>query len=499
MGRVLFIFLMSWSIGQTIYTETWFNVNNQAIRLRRLTNCHHVSRGNQQDTCDCCLIKAIEKEHLSPSQAIRKCATSYHCRFPHGSYIREESATTQIKQARKNLRAMTIIDIERLAYPVEISKNGVLSNEDVRNIIQSLHKEKYLDLPANLFEEDKIMVKPLGASAKGHFSGQLFSISYNDNSLTDETMSSSTKPLYVLKETKKGVKEIKHLYQISVSPLINEKISTTEKMADKEVLSESMAQIAFDDVHFKIKTMGETRYFSLLQTAPGKSLHHHFVEFGEVADSSDCDNPQFQVALKKIKHIFYRVGESISLLHQKYAVIEVKRPFAKARTYLHGDLHSANIFFDEKTDLVTLIDNETFALSLKRPSSGVNDIVEFYIMHTIHTLAHQVSRQLTINQEFGIHDQLWHELWRSLFAGYFAAFGPISKDEFEVLYQGFRQEFFDGFSELKIFESIRYFMDQRKLKRFGPSIRRSQIKHHELAKLFDIFYQSETKKYLDQP
>jgi hypothetical protein len=167
-------------------------------------------------------------------------------------------------------------------------------------------------------------------------------------------------------------------------------------------------------------------------------------------------------------------------------------------TLNHGDLHSENIFWDDKNQHLTLIDNETFALSVKHPSSGVNDIVEFYMLHTVHTVAHAVSSQLTTNEEFGINDALWHELWRSLFYGYLTAYNPTTPAAFSKLFEDFHKEFMNGLSQFRMLKNLRDFTDQRKLKRFGPSIRRSKIKHHELKETFDRLYQQGIARFNEQ-
>jgi hypothetical protein len=253
--------------------------------------------------------------------------------------------------------------------------------------------------------------------------------------------------------------------------------------------------VAFDDLHFKLKTNGKTRYFSLLQTAPGKSLNKHIRDFGTIAQKADFDDKEFAVALSKIKHIFYRIGYAMSELHQRYADPTDKREGPLKRTLVHGDLHSENVFYDELTDKVTLIDNETFALSIKRPSLGVDDILECYLLHTMKTIAHAATSQLTNNLEFGIDDSLWHELWRALFDGYLSAFGDLSRADFELLFNDFRVEFYNGLSHRHILQYPHNLSDQRQLKRIGPSVRRHRIKYEVLATSFAKLYAKKMRDY----
>jgi hypothetical protein len=161
---------------------------------------------------------------------------------------------------------------------------------------------------------------------------------------------------------------------------------------------------------------------------------------------------------------------------------------------VHGDLHSQNLFYDDATGVITLIDNETFALSLDEPCSGVNDIVEFYLVHTVKTIAHNFSNQLVINIEFGIDDRLWHELCRQLFLGYLTAFGPMASDDLQCLIHGFNRQILQGCSHFYLFTSPYHLMDQRRLKRLGPSFRRLNIQNNALKQTLDKLQQSLTSK-----
>ncbi|HXW60417.1 MAG TPA: hypothetical protein VEK06_02660, partial [Myxococcota bacterium] len=290
--------------------------------------------------------------------------------------------------------------------------------------------------------------------------------------------------------------EIANLHKVYASKLGDEKYATVDIMlGNTKARSNTIANISFDDLHFKFTTGGKTRYFSLLQTAPGRSFHKILKEFGELAKAKDLDDEELLIAYKKTKHIFYRVGFAMSELHQKYNPNNERNPLDLSNTLIHGDLHSENIFYDEDSDKVTLIDNETFAFSLSNPCSGVNDIVDLYMVHTIRLIAHNLTNQFTSNEEFGINDTLWHELWRHLFYGYFDAFGDISKEDFDVLYAEVRKDFFKSFSHLNIFSALKNLVDQRKLKRLGLSDRRKYIQKIELVRLFERTYNSHAKQY----
>jgi hypothetical protein len=477
-------------LAQICVAETWITINDKPIELTPRTSCSRVARGKIQPKCDCCLLQNHHVLAYNAAESAMRCTTQFHCAYDEDIVSRLERADEEVKHAQQRLNAMSIVDVDKLEQSPHLPKDGLLSSDDVTNILAALQRYGHLKLPSSLFDTSansdmKLFVKPLGDSKKGVYSGQLFFVGYSE--------AAQTKPLYILKETKKGPREISHLYKINMSRLKNERTDTYALHFGNATMRElTIAHIAFDDLHFTLTTNGITRYFSLLQTAPGKSVNKHLRDFGKIIKAADTD--VYEKELARMHHLFFRLGEAMSKLHQAYADPEHPRKKPLQRTFVHGDLHSENIFFDDESDVVTLIDNETFALSLRRTSLGVDDIVEFYMMHTLKTIAHTVASQLTSNTEFGIDDELWHELWCSLFDGYLAAYHPRSQKEFDILFYDFKNKFYQGLSQLRVFISPHAFLDQRKLKRFGPTIRRAHIKHHELRKTFKQLYRINHKR-----
>jgi hypothetical protein len=483
--------LLILSLCRMSVAETWITLHKESIRLKEFTSCARVAKDGEQDLCDCCLVKNVDVLGYNAAEAAGRCTVNHRCFFAEETYYDLAAARQSVALSRQRLKSMTIANVDTLRNPPELPLDGALNGEDIIDIMHALNSEGWLNLPSQLFEKDSdgnrsIFATPLSDKDKGFYSGQLFFVGYKifavDNNDDEEQ---KTIPLYIVKETNKGTSEISHLYKVSASRLQGERVDTYDKHFGTFVEpSSTIAHIAFDDLHFKLKTSGATRYFSLLQTAAGQSLNKYLRTFGAVAQSLDTTDEQFEQEFIKIKHIFYRIGFAMSELHQKYADITDDRKGPLKRTFVHGDLHSQNIFYDEMTDKVTLIDNETFSLSLKRPSLGIDDIVEFYLLHTVKTVAHSVSFQLTNNREFGISDAIWHDMWRALFDGYLSAYGDLSEQEFEDLYDDFKDEFYEGFSQLHIFCSLHNLLDQRKLKRLGPSVRRSRIGREDLAATF---------------
>jgi hypothetical protein len=203
--------------------------------------------------------------------------------------------------------------------------------------------------------------------------------------------------------------------------------------------------------------------------------------------SSALQNKNAEIQRREIllaKNMFYRVGFAMSKLHQKYATKNIRKCQQLGKTYIHGDFHAQNVFYDQLSGTVTLIDNETFSLALKKRTSGVNDIVDLYLLHTVKTVAHQFTKQILTNQQLGIDDILWHELWHDLFLGYINAYEFSDESCLQDAFWEFRAKFYEGLSNAQLFDSIKNFKDQRVLKRFGPSYRRFYVKEHYLDQAF---------------
>jgi hypothetical protein len=368
---------------------------------------------------------------------------------------------------------------------LEVLPKGMLNAGSVLSILRVLAGPAHLGFVGKMLKKKPdgscLKIKKLGGQVKGVHTGQLFAILYDQSCLRADLEGESVyKPLYILKESTKGFSELNNLFKVRKSP-VGDKYIATEKIVYSQMPPkvDDEAKISFEDVHFKISLHHKSRYYSLLQTALGKSFQQHLVSFAESINEAN-DKATYEKIVIRMKHMFYRIGFSLSKLHQRYN--DGTSLFGK--TYTHGDLHAQNLFYDEVTDEVTLIDNETFSMSLKRLNSGINDIVDLYLLHSVKTWAHYFCNLYTC-KDLNIEDSLWHELWHELLWGYLKAFEPI-EDEYTrvLLFQNLQVKFTEGISNWKLFDSLRNLKDQRMLKRVGPSSRRSMLKEKELRHMF---------------
>lgn len=386
-------------------------------------------------------------------------------------------------QAKGKLGLITVNESDGIIVP----QSGLLDSDSVRQILSVLTNKAELSFLKIMLEKKSegacIKIKPLGKNVKGVHTGQLFAISVKESCLVGEGKAASDKfrPLYILKESKKGVSEIKNLVQMRKSSLNSRYVSTEQRLADQvEGIGYEMARVTFEDVHFILHRHHQgMRYFSLLQTAPGKSFQEHLRVFGEQMLVLDRESQEYYSEIARMKHIFYRVGFALSKLHQQFA----RESGILGKSYTHGDLHAQNLFYDDETEDVSLIDNETFCFSLKKRTSGINDIVDLYLLHSVKTVAHQFSNLLT-NVDLNIDDDLWHELWGYLFLGYLEAYENFTEAEKIIAFEQFKHKFIASLSSWQVFDSVRNFKDQRMLKRVGPSTRRMWLKEKRIHETF---------------
>lgn len=362
---------------------------------------------------------------------------------------------------------LQLLEVSDFVDPTSFAK-GDLDDISITKLLHAFAHKGHLSMDEALFANPNrcLRLQPISTQNKGKFSGQVFSISYNVICMEHSSVigQSRWENLYILKETKKGKAEIDNLRAVNRSPIGDLR---TSPAGAKE------AHIAFDDLYFVLRQGSRQRYFSLLRTADGKSLYFYLKRFaqGLKRDSS-----------RELK-MFYNVGYALSKFHQRFE--EKVLGAYLGRTYIHGDCHAQNIFYDEDTGKVTLIDNESLALGLDKKSSGVNDIVDLYLLHTVKTIAHRYAPNLPTNKEFGIDDEIWHSFIQELFLGYLEAYEISNQIAKSQLFDSFAHEVVKELSAFRPFTTLTNLTDQRKQKRFGLSKRRLGLKEKHVVSLLE--------------
>lgn len=371
-----------------------------------------------------------------------------------------------------------LIDVTKFSDLV-IPKDGHLHRSDVLNIIRKLVSINYLDIPASLLRPYCLRIESLSKRDKGFFSGQIFIIKYHVSCIDKPHFTEDEYlPLYVLKESINGQREEKNFSKINKSTLLQERIATTKLMLSpfsKKI--QELPIITFSDANFVIPAGNKIRHFSLLQMAQGKSLKHHLRELGRALRKKNR-----QEALKKATIMFYRIGFTSGKFHQKYAESSSNERNLLPVSVAHGDFQASNIFFDDASNNVYYIDNETMAFSIDKPILGVSDLVDLYVLHSSKTIAHTFCPGLLVHHNFDISDDIWHTLWRSLLRGYLESFEHIKEPSQKAhLFIEVRDNFTNRHDFIRSPHKI---WDQRRLKRLDFKNKRKKTIKRELIRLF---------------
>jgi hypothetical protein len=423
------ILLLVWILfAEQSLAVIWIYLDNKFSKLKEHTTCKNYAFAGAE--CDCCLIIKTKIHKLSIEDAAVFCRAEQSC-----SNIDSPDLSINI------LRPFEIIDINKNLVAHKLPKIDHLNLETIPHLLEFSSEQRFLPtLSSEPLKRDCFKASMLKEAVKGVNTGELFALSLKAKCLNKNDAEDKWLELFILKETTKGLAELQNLFRVRSSNLENEYISTAQMINNDLNSKKSGFHIAFDEFNFKINTSGKSRYYSILQKARGKSIHTHLFELGLKLKDSSLSKNEKEIYTNNVKEIFYNVGSALSTLHQKYA-FPTDESMILRKTYTHGDCHAQNIFYDENSKIVSLIDNETFALSQKKPHSGINDLVDFYLLHTANTVAHIFAPQLWTNDEFGINDFIWHELWRHLFLAYIDAFNfnDVNKRKIEV--DKFRQAF----------------------------------------------------------
>lgn len=371
-----------------------------------------------------------------------------------------------------------LIDMTKFS-DLSLPKDGRLGRDDVQNIIRKLLSIDYLDLPPSLLKPYCLRIEPITKRDKGFFSGQIFTIKYHVSCLSSEYYSDEEYlPLYVLKEATNGQREAKNFSKINKSTLLQERMSTRKLILSPFFPKEQeLPIITFSELNFVIPTHDKVRYFSLLQMAQGKSLKHHLRDLGRALRKKNR-----REALTKATDMFYRIGITSGKFHQKYSVVSEEQQNLLPLSFAHGDFQAANIFFDFDSNNVYYIDNETMAFSIDKPSLGISDLVDLYVLHSSKTIAHTFCPSLLVHHNFDISDDIWHTLWRSLLRGYLESFSHIKEPSQKArLFIEVRDTFINRHDFIRSPHKI---WDQRRLKRIDFQKKRKKIIDRELTRLF---------------
>lgn len=259
-------------------------------------------------------------------------------------------------------------------YPTRflIDHNGHLTEESVKHFLVSALEQK--QLPA-FSDTECLNVKNI-MNDKGAFTDQLFVIESSCDgcfSLECETQQ------FILK----GVVQANEINKLNTAstyaPLLP--VIYPNRQAN-------LPQLNFPFYFLSYEYGGKRHRLSLMYKAPGQSILTYLRQF--------LRDPGNRHIHDTIVQCYIDVGRAMANFYKKYTAHA--RSKSLPHGIIHGDFHVGNIFYDQKTRQVTLIDNASMAHSIREPGDCRNDIAVL-LVGLLHLLPEHVRgkwRDITI-------------------------------------------------------------------------------------------------------
>lgn len=318
--------------------------------------------GDATKSCTCCLVKDASVPTYTPEMSanvLKGCVAKKYCTLPILSQMKKSAYTNSdsnlIASLTQKHTAIKTVSLD----PVQLKRNnGLLDNSLVVDLLSQAAASGDLKQNADLFKQGArcILAKPLGGG--GAQTLQLFAISFKQGGCGVSSVA-KTGVYYILKEMKLGTSEVSNMEKIRQSPL--------SAYDSKNPQSPYGPLIAFDAQNLSYSFAGKNHRLALINVAAGQS-------YASILNNQQLPDESVQTA-------FQTFGRNLAQLHKAFMDPGVNGAVL-GNTYVHGDLHLENVFYDAQQNRTILIDNESFAASLapnqKRPVSV--DLLKFYGM-----------------------------------------------------------------------------------------------------------------------
>lgn len=372
-----FIFMVCLWVINPVKAESLVTIGKTTKVIKNSTSCDAKNwESSQLNSCSCCLAKENNNSPVSPDKIVGTCLKGKYCTV---KILNQLAPQQQSAEDIMNVVLWGIIDTPLITIkPDYLDKKGNLRAEKIADFLVGLKKD-LRDLNP-IMQADFANVKCLNAKdlgAGGANTAQLFMVKVDKKcSLKSASTSAQSISTYIIKETVKKTDEIKNLRKLHQSVL----------KKDYDLLSPNRLKgrlaIAFDELNIKYMFKGKSRYLSFITTAPGQSLINLSKALG--ADIKKGEAAAEYQDFNQLYKAFYAVGATLGELHKRFMDKGTSTKLL-GKTIIHGDLHLNNIFVDPAQDnLVTLIDNETFAKSLKEKRPVAIDLLVFYAFTVAH-------------------------------------------------------------------------------------------------------------------
>ena len=400
-----FLFLIcSLMLISNVDARTVATIGQKSIVIDRYTSCGLKKwASNQVDACGCCLTKEAVANKKSSDEVVRVCIKGKYCTLQ--TLANWSPGETNPDDIVANVLWNTVDSPTITVDSAFLDKTGNIKPEKFPEFLGNLKKD-LRDLTEPMltdFSKPKcLQTKSLNGG--GVNTAQLFSILVNEKCIQGRPGSGAFAPKYIVKKTKKKTEEIRNLRQLHLSEL-----RTTYDLLSRKRGKDKLA-ISFDMLNVKYKFKSKNHYLSFLSVAPGKSLMAVSKALG--ASIKKGDNAQVHRDSDILYKSFFSLGKGLGELHRHFMDIPKGKKLLRD-SVVHGDLHLENVYVDPLSDyLVTLIDNESFANSLKKKRPVAVDLFVIYSF-TISQFKAQYTRPKEISST------MWNNLMlKPLLLGY---------------------------------------------------------------------------------
>lgn len=419
------------------------NIEGNVKTLTRSTSCKAKNWGNiQKNACMCCIVKSALRsggQFNYEGSHVNHCLQKGHCTENTLNEISKSAGVAYLPNDSKPFVTEIIKKSQVIPTAGTLGKEYHTAGKiNSKGIIQALtllaEQGKIKDSPESI--KNCFNVEEL--SEKGSQTIQTFMVS--KNTYCNSSFSKDQKffdGVYIVKELGKGTKEIKNTTRVKESFLGQYNLTNPNRPA-------RFPAIALDEISFTYKDQaGKSHYLAVLTLSPGLPVFKILKNFAESykthKDEDTLGSQEYKTTLTKARHSMASLGGQIGRLHATYMTRDNNGRLTGKSRAVHGDMHSNNIFEDEKLNVV-FIDAETFALGLKSPRSVGKDILRVYLFSTIRNAAHQNARRGNVNQLY------WHEqIIKPFLLEYVLAYtfldGTYNKENFEDALRILRNSF----------------------------------------------------------
>ncbi len=343
--------------------------------VKSIQSCSAFAGQRANARCICCLLTNNQDGYFTDKGLTHLCTTQNDCSDAVMANLMEQTRTNDPLTLIQRLKEKHLQNQNLAVSPASLI-GGAFSPNGLKDFLTSTAQKngfKNTDTNAYLQDAKCTDVKSLGDGGKQTL--QIFLVSGLKS--CGMGFHHEQPRSWILKETKQFL-EVKNLQTLMASPVIAFNIKKPNRNL-------RFPAVAFPTESFTyVDSAHNPHYMLLMDAAPG-------TPFAKIIQSKD---------LEKLSQASYLIGEKLGAFHKEFMKPDGKKLLGS--TLVHGDLHSNNIFVDQLSKTVTLIDVETFVKSFNTPSTPAVDLFMLYGFATSHLQTSQrVAHDLTSKE--------WHQ------------------------------------------------------------------------------------------